>query len=281
MKKIALLIITVALTFVGCDVIEGPYMNLSEREDVTVVFPDLKPDEVYRKVLMEEYTGHRCSNCPAAHQVLDQLHSVYGDTLVIVGIHATSLASTNLDYPYDFRTGVGDQLANDFGINAIPAAVFNRENDHPGGLGKDEWMGKLRELDRSSVPAAIQLINEYSASAASLKVNAKVTMLEEYEHPLYLSLFLIEDGIVQPQLSGMTMIPEYTHNHVLRAALNGTYGAYLTTDGLLEKDNAYTYGSSISFLEHDWNAANCTVVAFLYDRTNGKVLQVETLPVLP
>lgn len=281
MKKIALLIITVALTFVGCDVIEGPYMNLSEREDVTVVFPDLNPDEVYRKVLMEEYTGHRCSNCPAAHQVLDQLHSVYGDTLVIVGIHATSLAATNLDYPYDFRTEVGDQLANDFGINAIPAAVFNRENDHPGGLGKDEWMGKLRELDRSSVPAAIQLINEYSASAASLKVNAKVTMLEEYEHPLYLSLFLIEDGIVQPQLSGMTMIPEYTHNHVLRAALNGTYGAHLTTDGLLEKDNAYTYGCSISFLEHDWNAANCTVVAFLYDRANGKVLQVETLPVLP
>lgn len=272
---------TVALTFVGCDVIEGPYMNLSEREDVTVVFPDLNPDEVYRKVLMEEYTGHRCSNCPAAHQVLDQLHSVYGDTLIIVGIHATSLAATNLDYPYDFRTEVGDQLANDFGINAIPAAVFNRENDHPGGLGKDEWMGKLRELDRSSVPAAIQLINEYNASAASLKVNAKVTMLEEYEHPLYLSLFLIEDGIVQPQLSGMTMIPEYTHNHVLRAALNGTYGAYLTTDGLLEKDNAYTYGSSISFLEHDWNAANCTVVAFLYDRANGKVLQVETLPVLP
>ena len=279
MKKIALLIITVALTLVGCDVIEGPYMNLSEREDVTVVFPDLNPDEVYRKVLMEEYTGHRCSNCPAAHQVLDQLHAIYGDTLVIVGIHATSLAATNLDYPYDFRTEVGTVLASDFGINAIPAAVFNREN-HTGGWGKDEWMGKLRELDRSSVPAAIQLINEYDASTAQLKANVKVTMLEEYEHPLYLSLFLIEDGIVKPQLSGMTMIPEYTHNHVLRAALNGTYGAYLTVDGILEKGSAYTYGCSLSFLEHDWNAANCTVVAFLYDFANGEVLQVEALPVL-
>ena len=254
-------------------------MNLSEREDVTVVFPDLNPDEVYRKVLMEEYTGHRCSNCPAAHQVLDQLHALYGDTLVIVGIHATSLAATNLDYPYDFRTEVGTVLASDFGINAIPAAVFNREN-HTGGWGKDEWMGKLRELDRSSVPAAIQLINEYDASTAQLKANVKVTMLEEYEHPLYLSLFLIEDGIVKPQLSGMTMIPEYTHNHVLRAALNGTYGAYLTVDGILEKGSAYTYGCGLSFLEHDWNAANCTVVAILYDFANGEVLQVEALPVL-
>ena len=269
-----------ALAIAGCDVIEGPYMDLSGREDVTVVFPDLNPDEVYRKVLMEEYTGHRCSNCPSAHQMLDQLHSIYGDTLVIVGVHATSLAATNLDYPYDFRTEVGNQLANDFGINAIPAAIINRGN-HTGGWGKDEWMGVLRETDRTSVPAAIQLINEYDAAAAALKVNARVTMLEEYGHPLNLSLFLIEDGIVQPQLSGMTMIQDYTHNHVLRAALNGTYGAYLTTDGLLEKDNAYTYGSSISFLEHDWNAANCTVVAFLYDRTNGVVLQAETLPVLP
>jgi len=279
MKKIALLIMVAALTLVGCDVVEGPYMTLSDREDVTVDFPELNPDEVYRKVLMEEYTGHRCSNCPTAHQILDQLHTLYGDTLVIVGIHATSLANPNLDYPYDFRTEVGTQLANDFGINAIPAAIFNREI-HTGGWGKDEWMGHLREMDRSTVPAAIQLINQYDASSAQLKVNAQVTMLEEYNHPLYLSIFLIEDGIVQPQLSGLTQITDYTHNHVLRAAINGTYGSYLTTDGLLEKDNAYTYACSTSFLEHDWKAANCTVVAFLYDRVNGEVLQVETLSVL-
>ena len=265
-----------ALAFFGCDIIEAPYVIPTNQENVTVEFPALDLSTVYRKVLIEEYTGHRCTNCPSAHLVLEDLHERFGDTLAIVGIHATSLANTSNRFPYNFHTPAGDALAEDFGINAIPAAIINREYQQ-GGWPKDEWLQKINQVDRSQVRAAIQVINQYDADL-KLKVNTKVTMLEDNDHPLRLSVFLIEDGIVKPQMSNTTTIEDYTHNHVLRAALNGTYGQ--PYEDAMPRLTEFTYACSVSFAEHDWNAANCTVVVFLYDVQSGEVMQVETAPVL-
>ena len=267
-----------AIFSVGCDKIEGPYLQISDNESVDVEFPELNTSNVYRKILMEEYTAHRCSNCPAAHQLLDNLHDLYGDTLAIVGIHATELAATNIEYPYDFRTEAGNELAKDFSISTIPAAVINREN-HAGGYGRDEWINKLAEVDRGNVYAAIQVINQPKSNSI-VKVNTKVTMLKEYPHPVFLSIFICENGIVKPQLRGLECIPDYTHNHVLRAGANGTYGIPLTTSGILEKGESYLYAKSVKTADTDWDLANCTAVVFLHDRVNGEVLQVETAPLL-
>ncbi len=281
MKKITLLLIIVAALFVGCDKIEGPYITLPQDEEVTVTFPDVNPAEVYRKILLEEYTGHLCTNCPAAHVKLEELHNTFHDTLVIVGIHATSLATATPSglYSYDFRTEAGNELAADFNINSIPAGIINR-HPHNGDFGPDNWYSKIVNVDRSKVYAAIQLINQYGyPTAGELKINAKVTMLDEYEHPVNFSLFLVEDGIIKPQYNNGANVEDYTHNHVLRAGVNGTYGAYLSETGVLEKDNAYTYGYSISFNDKDWVPENCQVVAVLFDKANGEVLQVEKVSV--
>lgn len=279
MKKITTLIIAIAALLVSCDKIEGPYVVSSGREAVTVDFPEIDGG-VYRKVLLEEYTGHRCVNCPSAHQKLEELHGIFQDTLITVGIHATALANTTMSFPYDFRTEAGNQLANDFGISSVPAGIVNRV-PHTGGWGKDEWYNKIMEVDRSKVFAAIQVINQYDFPATgNLKVNAKVSMLEAYEHPLSLSLFLIEDGIIKPQMDGEEMVTEYTHNHVMRAAINGTYGGMLTENGVLEKGNGYTYGYSVSFAGKDWVPEHCSIVAILFDKVTGEVLQVEKAPVI-
>ena len=94
MKKIFVsIIVLTAILFFSCDRIEGPYMVPSENEPVTVTFPDLDVNSVYRKVLIEEFTGHRCMNCPTGHQKLEELHERFGDTLVAVGMHVGSLAA--------------------------------------------------------------------------------------------------------------------------------------------------------------------------------------------
>ena len=50
-----------------------------------------------RVVLLEDFTGQNCVNCPAAHQEIDALVKQYGDALVPVAIHAGSfgIPSTN------------------------------------------------------------------------------------------------------------------------------------------------------------------------------------------
>ena len=77
----------------SCDKINAPYTVTSTVScaDVACSFPtDANP--VYRKVLVEDVTGHLCGNCPAAALILygaGGLKEQYGDTLISMGVHAS------------------------------------------------------------------------------------------------------------------------------------------------------------------------------------------------
>lgn len=283
MKRIFTLILALMgmmFLFTQCDKVEEPYYEIIEEEDVTVVFPELNPQDVYRKVLIEEFTGHRCTNCPAGHQILDQLHQQYGDTLVTIGIHYGSLAKPlGSLFSYDFRTEPGNAIGADYGIDAIPAAIVNMVYES-GGWPRSQWANVIRDVDRSQVVAAIQLINEYKADSKVLKANAKVTLLKEYSNPLQLALYLVEDGIVKPQKDGNQDIEDYVHNHVLRAALNGAFGMVLNDGNTFNVGESATFASSVDMSATDWNPNNCYVVAVLFNPTVREVVQVEKLDVI-
>jgi hypothetical protein len=282
MKKILFPILILCLTILvpSCDQIEGPYAQLDDLEDVTVDFPDLDLSTVYRKVLIEEYTGHRCPNCPTGHEKLEELLTRFGDTLIPVCIHATSLAAPTTEFPDDLRCATGMELANDYQIDGIPAGVINRA-DEPMGSIPARWLSKIQAVDRTDIPAAIQIINQYDELANRLlKVNVKVTLLKPAANDLHLSLFLVEDGIVSPQIDGTEVIEDYVHNHVLRGSLNGTYGTVLRDPVIGATYESYVLAKTISFVGQDWKPENCSVIAILYDKNNYNVLQVERCPVI-
>lgn len=284
MKKINTIVLAFmfgVFAFMGCDKVESPFYETLNEEDVTVEFPDVDPATVYRKILIEEFTGHRCTNCPAGHQVLEGLQEQYGDTLVAVGIHYGSLAKPNGEkFSYDFRTDAGNEVGARYQIESIPAAIVNR-NMKQGGWQRDQWANVLRDVDRKKVPAAVQIINQYDADYYSVKANVKVTLLEDYDHPLYLVIFIIEDGIVKPQKDGNQDIDNYVHNHVLRASLTDPFGFPLRGGAAnWTQGDSETYAASVEFFYTDWDPENCHVVAFLLDQSNNDVLQVETANVI-
>jgi len=283
MKKIfALAVLSLSLlSFTACDKIEGPFYEVPEHDEVTVEFPALDASTVYRKILFEEFTGHRCQNCPTGHQTLEELHQQYGDTLVAVGVHYTSLADPRgTMYSYDFRTEAGNEIGAAFNIDAIPAAIINR-NYVEGGISRPQWFNEVRALDRTKIPAAIQLINEYDELGMVLKANVKVTMLQDYPSPLRLGILLLEDKIVKPQKDGNQDIENYVHNHVLRAAFTDPFGVALREgNGSWNNGDTELYASSLDFSGTDWVVANCSVVAFLYDPDKKEVLQVEKVNVI-
>ena len=126
-----------------------------------------------------------------------------------------------------------------------------------------------------------QIINEYDPDDMTLKVNTKMTMLEDYNNPLRIIIFLVEDGVVKPQKDGNQDILEYTHNHVLRAYLTDAFG-YILRDNQFEwhaGDNE-VYAAKIDCSETDWVMGNCHVVVALYDPLAIKVLQVEEANVI-
>lgn len=283
MKKItsllfALFFVTVLLT--SCDKIDEPFYQIINNEDVTVTFPDVDPASVYRKVLIEEFTGHRCTNCPAGHQILEQLHQRYDDTLVMLGIHYGSLAKPiGETFSYDFRTSEGNQIGDEYNIDAIPKAIVNRIMKE-GGWSRDQWATAVGDVDRSKVNAALQIINEYDAATMTLKVNTKVTALKDYQNPLRIAIYLVEDGIVKPQKDGNQDILDYTHNHVLRAALTDAFGQPLRENQSWASGDSEVYAAKIDCSQTDWVMGNCYVVAALIDPINSEVIQVEKLNVI-
>lgn len=280
MKKILLICVTVFL-FISCDTIEKPYFPSDNETLVQVDFPALDLNNVYRKIFFEEYTGHRCTNCPNGHDRVTALLLTYGDTLIPIGIHAGALAATTEEYPYDFTTSIGVQLFNDFTIAMVPIAIVNRikYNANSWGSPLSQWQNHINMVDRTKNYAAIQMINQFDPSSRTLIANAKVTILENITDPVQLCFVIVENGIIQPQLRDGVRIPEYNHTHVLRGSLNGNYGARLTLDGFVEKNHSYEKAYKTSFTEKDWNEDNCYVVAYLINMETKEILQVEQLNV--
>lgn len=277
--NVIVLICMTCLLFAGCDKIEGEFYQVVQDEDVTVTFPDIDPAAVYRKVLVEEFTGHRCTNCPQGHQILESLHQQYGDTLVTVGIHYGSLAKPfGSMFSYDFRTDAGNQIGDEYGIDGIPAAIVNRVQK-AGGWPREQWSSVLRDVDRSKIYGAVQLINEYDVASNTLKANVKVTTLKDFDNPLRLIIFVLEDGIVKPQKDGNQDIEDYVHNHVLRCALTDPFGFRFSRETWQVGDTE-VFAASVGFDGQDWNPENCYVVAALYDPMNSEVLQVEKAKVI-
>ena len=78
-KHITLLSIILIIT--SCDVKEGPFIN----DYNSYVNPD-------KKVLIEDFTGHLCPNCPDAARELDAIRNIYDDQVIGMAIHVSSFA---------------------------------------------------------------------------------------------------------------------------------------------------------------------------------------------
>lgn len=277
MKRISsfFLLLIAAVAFVACDKIEGPYITPDDSAATDIEFPALTDADLYRKVLIEEYTGQRCTNCPDGHRELESLKERYGDTLVAIGIHAGIFANPMGAFTNDFRTEEGNALYSDYNVAAIgtPAGVVGRaQYNNTYALNISSWQQAIRANAQQPCAAAVQLINVYDPATQTLTAHTRTTRLNGCPNDLLLALYVIEDGIIGPQKDGEETIAEYEHNHVLRGSLNGTYGVPLME---AEEDGTYLKSYSLDCGSKTWNAANCSVIAILMDASTREVIQVQ------
>ena len=224
-------------------------------EDERLIF--VKPPQSARAVLIEDFTGQRCINCPNAAAEIERLKEQYGaDTIIAVAIHSGPLAVYSRGNVLGLRTEEGDAYYDHWGIEQEPMGYINRR----GAISTvDQWATLVRE--------AIQL-----PSDLSLKLEAKVP---EDARKVHISLEITNgvpvDGHVQvwlteSEITALQMMPDgsanqsYIHQHVFRKAVNGLWGdPYSAKAGDIDE---------LSFeceLGEAWNPAFLSVVAFVYN----------------
>lgn len=248
------------------------------------IIPPVGPQESgSRVVLIEEFTGVRCPNCPAGAEEIESLLALYPDNLVSVTIHAGSFAFAFDASNYDFKVQDGIDITNYLGGEPLfyPSAVIDRKAFGTGAyyLGKAEWAGRIQSELAEEPEIAIQLEASYTAANRQLEVTATLLPNQRITGDVNLTVLVTESGMVDLQANELEddgYSEDYVHKHVLRGTITDALGDPLPTP--LEAGQAVVQTFQYT-LDAEWVEANCELVAFVHrsDSDNKEVLQASRL----
>ncbi|MCX6257895.1 MAG: Omp28 family outer membrane lipoprotein [Bacteroidia bacterium] len=273
MKSIYLFfcIVILFISMNSCDKINPPYMVSNDQTVDT-------GSNQGRKVLIEDFTGHHCGNCPAAHELLAQLKAKYNEKLVPISIHAGFFADTIWPgYHIDYRTIEGEELMTAFNIEDNPKGLVNRTVfDNATVLSPESWDAAIENQLEKSVPAHFNILATFQKDTRKLYVQAEAIMLTDQNRNMNLSVYLVEDSLISEQLdynANPQDIPNYIHRHVFRGSLNGTWGE-LVSAGKIYKGDIIERNYSMT-LPSKYNEKHCGIIVFLSDADTKEVLHVQ------
>lgn len=266
----------------SCDIVEGPYITDSN----SYVNPE-------KNVLIEDFTGHLCSNCPQAAREISAIHDIYGDQIIALAIHtSTSFArpylASQTGFQYDFRTTWGEAWDNTFGASAIglPRGMVNRIGGQSPTLSKDEWAEVVADELKKEIDFKIEISSD--ANSVTISVESQKNSSGAYNYVICLA----ESNIINWQKDGSLNVENYEHNHVLRCVLaddNLSSSSTFSSGQLIEKTIEYNltdlqqfnidYSSQIAEAGNgnagNWNPENISIIAFIYNTNTNEILQVD------
>ena len=260
----------------SCDVITEPFKENPNPVDTSSVVRGDTLVQTARAVFIEDFTGHRCKNCPKASKAIKALDSIYGPTLIIpVALHAgpSNFTGVNTDYPTDFTTVEGDDIATLFGIFALPMGMVQRA-DYPTAHQKTytAWAGLAAQEIASTPEALFTLSAAYDSVSRQAIVHYSAALQSAQANALGIAVYLKESHIISPQLMPNNTRDEfYMHKNVFRAAPLGPTGVEVSATGG-SAGQVFT-GSATKTLDPLWNPKECEWVVILYDRSTYRVLQ--------
>ncbi|MFC2131673.1 Omp28-related outer membrane protein [Bacteroidota bacterium] len=272
-NRINILITSILSVFVlsCCNTeIDGPYLEGGN---------NLKPIDSgsVKKVLLEDYTGFTCGNCPKAAIEAHRLIEAYPDKIIVMAVHAGNYAEPNTTHTYDFRTETGTEWDSFFGNSAAgnPNGMVSRkgflESEHI--LRFAGWEQVVQKTLSETPKVTLELVALFFEESREILAFVSYNYLQSQEKYNNLIISIIEDSVVEYQ-TDYTQVPkdieDYVHNHVLRKTLNGPWGDKLLTQG---GTKIYKYRIPEN---SDWRPEKLKIVAFISDVGNTyEVIQAE------
>jgi thiol-disulfide isomerase/thioredoxin len=299
MKK-AILIIILAGFVLSCDKVKNPLQNPDAISNCTFNPQIIKTDSTsaginHRKVLVEDYTGHTCGNCPRAAEDAEAIANKYGDSVVVIAVHAgTQFSPPYLPkFPEDFRTSAGTDWDNFFGFSGagLPKGSVNRAQT-PYPQPRNAWDGLVNTALNWAQSAKIEITSWLDTNSMFLKADVKTTFLKNWANTTKLIVVVAEDSIIARQkdyappasatVENGDEIPDYIFMHVLRGSINGSWGEEIKSGPASIND--VVRKSYSCYQINPWNnekkrLKNMSLVAIVFDDVTKEVLQVDKLKI--
>ena len=259
----------------------GPSINLhgnanSVSDTTYIESPAAAPEA--KNVLIEEFTGVQCPNCPAGHALVASLETQYPGKIAGMALHP----SNPLGYPYPFSaqnlidansTSLYTYLGN---LGSEPCGAVDRvlfpgqsliETD------RNYWSGFVSQELTLAPQVNIEMSDMYNASNRQVTVIAKIHYTQNVSQPNNITIALTEDSVVTAQLNGTVIDTNYVHNGVLRSILTSTTG-----DNVAYNANVTLVTGRVVQLVYQgtintkWNPLHMSVVAFVHEHSTSQVV---------
>jgi hypothetical protein len=253
MKKLfnTILVLATTVLIVACDEI-----SLDKR--LTYV----EPPEVSRAVLIEDYTGQYCVNCPRATEEIERLIEQYGDTTVIaVAIHSGPFGKSKGE-PSPLYTEVGDMYFNTWGLSSQPVGLIDRLFDSSP-FSYTDWAAGVNYEVAFKPPVGFVTDIYYDRETREADIEVQTIGLDSALVKGKLQVWLVEDSIDSFQLMPDGSRQEhYNHMHVFRASVNDPWGDELSVSR-----------GQVAVMDYDlkldpaWVPEHCSIITFLYDES--------------
>jgi hypothetical protein len=284
MKKLLVLLSLPVLFYLNSCKEIGPKIEITPIDttftaiDTTYIITSI-PAAESRRVLIEEATGVQCPNCPDGAVILKTLENSNkepGDTsksrVLVVGLHALSFTdpihSGSFNSKYDFRNDKAkDLIQGPFGGDpSKPSAVIDRIPNSNGQyfVFRSTWQNVVTQRLSVIPPVNLSVTSEMSDTNKAI-ITVKATYTQNVAKDQNLSIYIVEDKIVDVQEYTGFFDSMYVHNHVMRDMVTPTAGLSFL-DSLSNKEPGRVYVRSYKYtINPAWKKENCKVIAVIHN----------------
>lgn len=262
---------------------KAPVINFGEpiAQDTTFVLTTVPAAEKHN-VLVEEFTGQSCTNCPAAHELLTEIEQAHEHGRVnVIGLYYEGITQTKPPHgaKYDLRHPQAKLIATDIysGVSSIPAGGVERVAS--GGsikLDKSAWSSAIDTRLNVPSPVNLKIESEYNATDAIASIRVTLVYTSKVDFPHNISIVVVEDSIIDKQDYPSThpVHPEYDTAYVFTNVFRGMvtsapYGDPVLTS-VTAKEPGRAFIKNFKYkLTNVLNPANCRVIAYINSTKTG------------
>lgn len=300
LNQFTFLFIGTAMLFTSCDKVENPYEEIIKINIDTTIYNGLWSDYLANEyptfssntntkvnVLVEDYTGHTCFNCPPAADLAHAMHGNNPDRVFVASIH-TGPGSLNYQkaYPNNAKyytdhtnpDGIeyGETFKSGFNFLGNPQGTINRKT-----VGGEmftitgTWQSRTDDiLNANDLKVNLQSVFNYYSGANGGYLHVEVEKKTSDAIEMNTVVYVIKDSLVDWQKMPDNSDNEfYTHRDMHMGSIdNNPFGRPTFTASAASGDKKILDYSYV--LPGDLDKTNMHLLIYVYDVDTYEILQV-------
>jgi hypothetical protein len=259
-------------------VLSQPFASVDSDYIITTI-----PTAQLKNILIEEFTGVTCSNCPKGAVDLAKIEVANAPRVLVAKIHNNVQAKPIKVTDPDLRCNDADAIASALGFVAKPSAAIDRLQN----VGADYTFsisalaGIVSTQLTKTTPVNINISKLVIADTVNLET--RLTFTDTTSKKLSYNIYLLEDDVEATQDSfdvanlSKIEIEDYLHEKILRKSITPVNIGTALPDVLQQIGKVYL--RSIQFTKPSGviKINNCTILVFVQNRETKEIIHCQKL----